>query len=71
MEHNERREGYSAGRAGGYFEGDLGLLEVGASQGEDHMRGAYDWWPLTINGRPVAELRHDANGMTIHTQMIA
>jgi hypothetical protein len=41
------------------------LIQVGDSQGEDHDRAAYDWWPLTINGEICGELRDDATGMTI------
>lgn len=43
------------------------LISVGPSQGKDEQRGAYDWWPLYIDGNIVGELRDDASGMTIHT----
>jgi hypothetical protein len=43
------------------------LISVGPSQGQDEQRGAYDWWPLYIDGNTVGELRQDACGMTIHT----
>ena len=58
--------GQSAGNANDYFD-DLDGIEVGESQGEDGQRGAYDWWPLTVKGKKVGELRDDANGLTIHT----
>ena len=45
---------------------NLARIQVGATQGEDCARGAYDWWPLTIDGTVVGELRDDATGMTIH-----
>jgi hypothetical protein len=45
---------------------DLGRILIGESQGEDSQRGAYDWWPLTIDGHLIGELRDDANGLTIH-----
>jgi hypothetical protein len=41
-------------------------LEIGIPQGADAERGAYDWWPVTIDGEVVAELRDDANGLTLH-----
>jgi hypothetical protein len=45
---------------------DLASIQVGDAQGEDHSRGAYDWWPLTLDGNLIGELRDDATGMTIH-----
>lgn len=60
------RESHSAGTAHEFFGARLALVQVGDSQGEDTTRGAYDWFPLTINGAIVGELRDDAGGMTIH-----
>ncbi len=53
-------------KAADYFGKRLARIKVGDSQGEDQQRGAYDWWPLTINGKRVGELRDDANGLTVH-----
>jgi hypothetical protein len=59
--------GYDAGSALACFgEADLAMIEVGAAQGEDAERGAYDWWPLSVGGHTIGELRDDASGMTIH-----
>jgi hypothetical protein len=65
VEHSDR-VGVDAGSAADVFGSRLSLIQVGVSQGEDSSRGAYDWWPLTIEGESVGELRDDANGMTIH-----
>lgn len=58
--------GLDAGSAVEVFGAKLALIQVGDSQGEDAARGAYDWWPLTINGAAVGELRDGAVGITIH-----
>ena len=63
--------GHDVGSAAEVFGGQLALLQVGDAQGVDASRGAYDWWPLAINGRPIGELRDDANGITIHVTYIA
>ena len=62
------RSAFGVGSADVYFGADLQRLEVGASQGQDQQRGAYDWWPLMLDGQQVGELRDDANGMTIHVK---
>lgn len=66
MHHDASGNGTDAGSALDVFAGRLGLIEVGSDQGEDAQRGAYNWWPLTIDERNVGELRDDANGLTIH-----
>jgi hypothetical protein len=59
--------GRDAGSAYACFGADhLALIQVGDSQGEDSNRGAYDWWPLTVEGHAIGELRDDATGMTVH-----
>lgn len=68
MSHDAQGHGHDIGTAADHFDADLALIQVGDSQGEDSQRGAYDWWPLTINGETVGELRDDASGMTIHVQ---
>jgi hypothetical protein len=66
MEHDADGNGNDAGSAKDHFGVRLALIQVGDSQGEDTQRGAYDWYPLTINGESVGELRDDANGMAVH-----
>jgi hypothetical protein len=66
MEYTSRG-GYDVGSdAEGYFGDDLPRLEIGEAQGRDDQRGAYDWWPLSLNGKQFGELRDDAGGLTIH-----
>ena len=59
-------QGSCAGKASDFFAQDLALLQIGDAQGRDDMRGAYEWYPLTLRGERVAELRDDASGLTIH-----
>jgi hypothetical protein len=67
MRHRELT-GLDVGSASDWFGARLALIQVENSRGEDSERGAYDWWPLTINGDSVGELRDDANGITIHVE---
>lgn len=65
MEH-KGLQGFFVGTVADHFGTRLTLIHVGDSQGADSQRGAYEWWPLTIDGDVVAELRDDADGMTVH-----
>ena len=68
MEHDSAGHGHDAGTAADVFDVRLALIQVGDAQGTDDARGAYEWYPLTISGDVVGELRDDANGLTIHIQ---
>lgn len=68
MEHDNAGHGHDAGTAADVFGARLALIQVGDAQGADDQRGAYEWYPLTINGETVGELRDDAAGMTIHIE---
>ena len=65
MEH-EGRMGLYAGTAAEYFGADLARLVLGDARGENYDRAAYDWWPVTLDGMVVGELRDDAAGLTLH-----
>lgn len=56
------------GTAGQVFGRDFGRLEMGEPQRADDQRGAYEWWPLLLDGRIVGEVRDDANGITVHIE---
>jgi hypothetical protein len=66
MEHDAHGTGHDAGSAADVFGARIALIQVGDAQGADDQRGAYEWYPLTINGEAVGELRDDASGLTIH-----
>lgn len=55
-----------AGTAEEYFGDEMPLIMVGESRGADSLRGAYEWWPLTIEGEPAGWIADDAAGLTIH-----
>lgn len=61
-----RASDFDIGSAAEIFGTDLELIRIGAPQGADDQHGAYDWWPLSIRGNPIGELRADAYGMMIH-----
>ena len=65
MEHTPA-EGHDAGTAADVFGARIALIQVGDAQGADDQRGAYEWYPLTIAGETIGELRDDASGLTIH-----
>lgn len=56
--------------AGWFAEDGVASVMVGESQGVDAQRGADDWWPLTVDGADVGELRDTANGLTIYAMGI-
>jgi len=50
------------------FGDSLSRITVGepGADNPESARSAYEWWPLTLDGRRVGELRDDANGLTIY-----
>lgn len=71
MEHDRDGHGSDIGTAADVFGDRLALIHVGAAQGEDYGRGAYEWYPLTVNGELIGELRDDASGLTVHRREVA
>lgn len=59
-------EGRDCGALETVFGGDVAEMQVGAAQGQDASRAAYDWWPVTLHGEQIGELRDDAAGYTFH-----
>lgn len=57
---------YDMGTVYDYFGSARLRFELGESQGEDAARGAYDWWPIMLDGKTIGELRDDASGLTVH-----
>ena len=65
--HHYRDIGRDIGSAAYCFGAtDLSRIEVGEARGGDEKRGAYEWWPLTVDGQTIGELRVDAAGLTVH-----
>jgi hypothetical protein len=66
VEHDQAGNGRDIGAIAEIFPD--ATFEIGPSQGEDASRGAYDWWPITQDGKAIGELRDDACGLTLHIE---
>ena len=66
MEH-QGRIGRDIGDVSRIF-GGLEGMEIGEPQGEDELKGAFQWWPLIKGGEKIGEVRDDASGVTVHIE---
>lgn len=59
-------DGRDCGSLISVFSWDVARFEVGSVQPADDARACHAWWPVTLDGCPIGELRDDAAGFTFH-----